>query len=171
MQAGYAKALNVGPYGQVHHAIELQVLDRFPGAFTASELNDIANMRGIPAELEGNDLRAATDAWNQGYGGQGPVEPPVDPRSYLAPEVNGTKMQLHNGAIRDRWDRSYAALHDYLDSRPEIQPGTPDYNSCVRSFLIATRDDIDNAYGQFFSSARAEKGLGPLRRLSKRNRR
>jgi hypothetical protein len=47
----YARRLGVGPGGQVHHAIELQVLDRYPGAFRASELNDFGNMRGITPEL------------------------------------------------------------------------------------------------------------------------
>src|SRR3712207_8953995 len=39
--------------GQVHHAIELQVLNRYPGVFTSQELNAPANMRGIPPERQG----------------------------------------------------------------------------------------------------------------------
>jgi hypothetical protein len=53
VRPGYASRLGVGPGGQVHHAIELQVLDRYPGAFRASELNDFPNMRGIATEREG----------------------------------------------------------------------------------------------------------------------
>lgn len=49
----YAKQLGVGKGGQVHHAAELQLLDRYPGTFTAKELNQIKNMRGIPAEQGG----------------------------------------------------------------------------------------------------------------------
>lgn len=48
---GYANRLGVRSGGQVHHAIELQVLDRYPGAFTAGELNSFRNMRGIDTEL------------------------------------------------------------------------------------------------------------------------
>jgi hypothetical protein len=48
---GYASRLGVGSGGQVHHAIELQALDRYPGVFRASELNDFGNMRGIATEL------------------------------------------------------------------------------------------------------------------------
>ena len=47
----YARRLGVGSGGQVHHAIELQALDRYPGVFNASELNNFGNMRGIATEL------------------------------------------------------------------------------------------------------------------------
>ena len=50
---GYAAKLGLPKGGQVHHAIELQVLDRFPGAFSEAELNAVENMRGVPPELEG----------------------------------------------------------------------------------------------------------------------
>jgi hypothetical protein len=53
LRDSYAKRLQLGPGGQVHHAIELQVLDRYPGVFRAADLNDLPNMRGIGAELEG----------------------------------------------------------------------------------------------------------------------
>jgi hypothetical protein len=52
LRDGFAEQLAVEEGGQVHHAIELQVLDRYPGVYTEAELNDIANMRGIPPELE-----------------------------------------------------------------------------------------------------------------------
>jgi Domain of unknown function (DUF4157) len=47
---GYAKRLGVPSGGQVHHGIELQVLDRYPGVYTAKELNAFENMRGIGTE-------------------------------------------------------------------------------------------------------------------------
>jgi hypothetical protein len=53
LRDGYAELLGVGKGGQVHHAIELQVLDRYPGTFTEAELNAFNNMRGIPSESEG----------------------------------------------------------------------------------------------------------------------
>jgi len=46
----YAKRLGVPSHGQVHHGIELQVLDRYPGAYTSKELNAFENMRGIGTE-------------------------------------------------------------------------------------------------------------------------
>jgi hypothetical protein len=51
LRDGYARRLGVTDGGQVHHAIELQALDRYPGAFTPAELNEFANMRGIATEL------------------------------------------------------------------------------------------------------------------------
>jgi hypothetical protein len=62
--------LGVGRGGQVHHAIELQALDRYPGVFTENELNAFNNMRGIPAEKKG--LRQlhnskVREIWNRTY--------------------------------------------------------------------------------------------------------
>jgi hypothetical protein len=48
----HAKRLGVASGEDVHHAIELQVLDRYPGAFKQNDLNAFENMRGIPAELQ-----------------------------------------------------------------------------------------------------------------------
>ena len=50
LRNGYAERLGVGSGGQVHHAIELQALDRYPGAFAEAELNSFSNMRGIATE-------------------------------------------------------------------------------------------------------------------------
>jgi Domain of unknown function (DUF4157) len=52
LRDGYARRLGVRS-GDVHHAIELQVLDKYPGAFTETELNAFENMRGIPQEVGG----------------------------------------------------------------------------------------------------------------------
>ncbi|MCY7355849.1 MAG: DUF4157 domain-containing protein, partial [Lysobacter sp.] len=49
----HAQSLSVAKGGQVHHGVELQALKRYPGAFTAEELNAPGNMRGIRPELEG----------------------------------------------------------------------------------------------------------------------
>jgi hypothetical protein len=54
----------------IHHAIERQVLTRYPGVFTAAELNDRSNMRGIPAEKGGKKQlhgRAIRDLWDYHY--------------------------------------------------------------------------------------------------------
>jgi hypothetical protein len=66
----YAARLGVKKWGQVHHAIELQVLTMFPGAFSRAELNGFANMRGIPIEdcgrqqLHNSKIR---EFWNRHY--------------------------------------------------------------------------------------------------------
>ncbi len=52
LRNGYAEELGVQNGGQVHHAIELNVLDRYPDVFTEAELNGFQNMRGIATELQ-----------------------------------------------------------------------------------------------------------------------
>ncbi len=47
----YAQALQVAAFGQVHHAVEVQVLSRYPGVYTQGEINQFQNMRGIPPEV------------------------------------------------------------------------------------------------------------------------
>jgi hypothetical protein len=70
LRDGYAHRLGVTAGGQVHHAVELQVLDRYPGVFSAAELNDFTNMRGIATELasrqqlHGSKVR---EVWNRHY--------------------------------------------------------------------------------------------------------
>lgn len=68
LQPEYAKKLGVGRGGVVHHARELQLLDKYPGAFTEEELNAFRNMRGIPAKF--NDtmhLSGFRKFWTQAY--------------------------------------------------------------------------------------------------------
>jgi hypothetical protein len=64
----YAAQLHVPPGGNVHHAIELDVLNQFPQVFAPEELNSLENMRGILPEF--NDelhlSRIRTD-WNRHY--------------------------------------------------------------------------------------------------------
>jgi hypothetical protein len=64
----YAQVLNVDKGGNVHHAIELQVLDRYPGAYTSAELNGLENMRGIPkAENPELHLSLIRKSWDHYY--------------------------------------------------------------------------------------------------------
>ena len=49
----FSSQLGVRKGGQVHHAIELQVLDKYPGVYTEAELNSLRNMRGIQPENAG----------------------------------------------------------------------------------------------------------------------
>jgi hypothetical protein len=67
---GFAEKLGLPKGGQVHHAIELQVQDRFPGAFTEPELDSLENMRGVPPELEGKmqlHQSKIREVWNRHY--------------------------------------------------------------------------------------------------------
>ena len=66
----YARRLGVSAGGQVHHAIELQVLKRYPGAFNEELLNGFENMRGIATELAGRRQlhnSKVRELWNRHY--------------------------------------------------------------------------------------------------------
>jgi hypothetical protein len=63
-------AANPSLRGQVvvHHAIELQALDKYPGLFTAAELNALGMLRGVPNELNNQFHNSALRIeWNQFY--------------------------------------------------------------------------------------------------------
>jgi hypothetical protein len=52
----------------VHHAVEQQVLTRYPGVFTESEMHSLENLRGIPNEANSEmHLSQIRRAWNQFY--------------------------------------------------------------------------------------------------------
>ncbi|SEA55972.1 RHS repeat-associated core domain-containing protein [Chitinophaga terrae (ex Kim and Jung 2007)] len=52
----------------VHHAIEQQVLKRYPGLFTESEINSLENLRGIPKSMNSDlHLSKIRKAWNEFY--------------------------------------------------------------------------------------------------------
>ena len=74
LRNAYAERLGVGQLGQVHHSVELQVLKKYPGVYAPAELNDFANMRGIPREVwEGKDFRQLhnskiREVWDRHYG-------------------------------------------------------------------------------------------------------
>jgi hypothetical protein len=55
--------------GQVHHAVEQQVLDRYPGVATESEINSLPNLRGMPTGQAGIDLHQSKIrvAWDSFY--------------------------------------------------------------------------------------------------------
>ncbi|HNU34939.1 MAG TPA: hypothetical protein PKN75_15235 [Bacteroidia bacterium] len=112
----------LGSGGQVHHAIELQVLAKYPGAFSATELNNLNNMRGIPAELNA--------------AGQ------LD-------KVSGRK-QLHNSFIRYEWDRLYKMLDAEITAK-KLKRGSAEYKALVRSWLKDGALQVDYLVGQFFS--------------------
>jgi hypothetical protein len=131
----YAERLGVriGSGGQVHHAIELQTLKKYPGVFTSEELNDFANMRGIPPERT--------------------PDGDLDPRY--------GRRQLHNSAIRSAWDRCYETLRAEIETR-NLRPHTEAYRQTVRTHITSTRDYIDWRLGQFFSEQRRQYFRGDL---------
>lgn len=52
----------------VHHAVEQQVLKRFPGIVTEEEIHSLENLRGIPKDLNnGLHLRTIRLEWNRFY--------------------------------------------------------------------------------------------------------
>jgi hypothetical protein len=52
----------------VHHAVEKQVLDRFPGTVTESEMHSLENLRGVPVELNSDlHLSKIRTEWNRFY--------------------------------------------------------------------------------------------------------
>lgn len=121
---GYAEELSVEKWGQVHHAIELQVMNRYPGVFTGKELNSLENMRGIPPEKEEK------------------IKGKIIKR-----------RQLHNSKIREMWDRHYRNLDNEIKAKG-LKPGTEPYKTFVRKYLTDARDEIDYVLGQFFSEYR-----------------
>jgi hypothetical protein len=52
----------------VHHAIEQQVLTRYPGLFSENEINSLENLRGIPKDANSDlHLSQIRRSWNQFY--------------------------------------------------------------------------------------------------------
>ena len=52
----------------VHHAIEQQVLRRYPGLFTEAEIHALENLRGIPKNTNPDlHLSQIRKAWNEFY--------------------------------------------------------------------------------------------------------
>lgn len=133
--SGYAKQLNVTKGGQVHHAIELQVLNLYPGVFTAKELNALDNMRGIPPE------------------GVPPEEIGKVTASVKAEMER--KKQLHNSKIREVWNRCYNDLDRQIGAKT-LRRGTSEYKSFVRTYLTDCKQMVDHLYGPFFSEERAK---------------
>ncbi|MDY7228977.1 hypothetical protein [Hyalangium rubrum] len=85
----------------VHHAIEQQVLKRYPGLFTEAEIHSLSNLRGIPKSINPDiHLSKIRRAWNEFY------------RSYSKP----TKQEVHDFAAQ--LDRQWGAIF-----RPPVSLG------------------------------------------------
>ena len=94
-------AANAGLEGKVvvHHAIEQQVLKRFPGLFTEAELNSLSNLRGIPKEINSEvHLSAIRKEWNNFYKqiDQGVIEPTKEAFYKKAKEIDEMFGNLYN---------------------------------------------------------------------------
>jgi hypothetical protein len=129
LQRRYARriGLRARSGAQVHHAIELNVITRYgDDVFSVDELNSIANMRGIVPE------RTASGAMHTRYG----------------------LRQLHNSAIRRRWDRYYDEINRVI-ANEGLLAGTPAYRTRVRALLEHARDSIDHEFGALFSGSGA----------------
>jgi lipopolysaccharide/colanic/teichoic acid biosynthesis glycosyltransferase len=52
----------------VHHAVEQQILKRYPGLFTEAEIHSLKNLRGIPKSANPDlHLSKIRRAWNDFY--------------------------------------------------------------------------------------------------------
>ncbi len=79
----------------VHHAVEQQVLNRYPGLFTEAEIHALSNLRGIPKSINPDlHLSRIRRAWNDFY------------RTHARP----TKQQVMDFAAR--LDRQFGALFE-----------------------------------------------------------
>lgn len=161
LQKRFKAALRVGDGGQVHHAIELQVLKNYPGAFSPRELNSFRNMRGIPGEMRPQrflqrqaqileDLRKRGVApgsanWNAAI------------RSWRrnAAKSDFGPRQLHGSHIREWWDRHYKGLDQAIQSDPRLKPGTEPWRMYVRRYLIDARKGLDHMLQGMYSQQRA----------------
>jgi hypothetical protein len=155
----YARSLGVGRGGQVHHAIELQVLRRYPGAYAPAELNALSNMRGVPGELDPAvfarrqaALRAALARRRVQPGSPGWATA-VSAWSDDLRRGDLRRRQLHNSHIRAWWDRQYAGLDAALAARG-LRPSSPGYRPFVRSHLDAGRDGLDQVLSGLFAEQR-----------------
>jgi hypothetical protein len=125
LRPDYARRLRIGPFEDIHHAIELQNLDNYPSVFTEAELNAFENIRGIP------------------------LEEPFDP-DVPKPALNARPKQFHNAAIRDQWDRFYAKLDEEIIARG-LTSGSPEYVAFVRQFIAEARTQIDVYFYPFYN--------------------
>ena len=82
----FIEANNLEKGTWVHHSVELQVLQEFPGIFTEAELNAAANLRGIPSAINPEvHLSKIRTAWNRFY---------VQVRADMAKGIQPTRQQF-----------------------------------------------------------------------------
>lgn len=152
LRAGYAARLGVPSGADIHHAIELQVLDKFPGAFSPRELNSFRNMRGIPLEVTLADLARRPDAIFADLARRGiqrnSPEWAAAVRSWRRQLHKNRKdtdrpKQMHGSYIRKWWNQKYNALKDAIKADPRLVQGTDPWRRLVRRELMNARKELD----------------------------
>jgi hypothetical protein len=149
VREAHAKKLGARSGEDVHHAIELQTLDRYPGAYSAQELNAFNNMRGIPSEVK------LTKELQDEISKRG-LKPGTKEYSDLVTPYLGSRKQLHNSKIRETWDRHYVQLNENI-AKLGLKPGTSEYRTYVRQYLESARKEIDHLYEAFFTEVKRGK--------------
>ena len=130
----YKRRLGMKPGEEIHHAIELQVLDYYPDVFTPAELNALGNMRGIPdkplvpggpkgSQLHQSFIRNLLDErYRQ-------LDEIIESRGYMPgyPDYNRL-VRDHIEAARREVDALYGHLFRW--PKPEV-PGSPFVGSAL----------------------------------------
>jgi hypothetical protein len=114
LQPVWAEKLGAtAPGDKVHHAKELDLLDRYPRVFREDELNAFRNMRGIPA-ARNPDLHLSTIRveWNDAYDFLDALieENNLSPGT---PEYNSYVRKFVDGFARDIDERYGDLFTDY----------------------------------------------------------
>lgn len=181
-RATQAKALGARGHEQLHHAIELAVLDmpEFKGAFTAAELNDISNMRVIPMEVNAADAavldiarNTSPDKWPKNVkdavemvpvtgGKPTPGKPPAMMPALRQRGAADRPAVLHQSEIRKEWNAAYDALKAKLaaaEAGGQLLPGTAKRKAFIRQELKNARAFIDWRFGAFWGQSKSKAGL------------
>ncbi|MBP2858497.1 hypothetical protein J8657_12880, partial [Dickeya oryzae] len=83
----------------VHHAVEQQVLKRYPGLFSTSEMHSLPNLRGIPKEINSDvHLSKIRMEWNRFY--KANASPSREDLLNKATEIDNMLGNLFNPSIR-----------------------------------------------------------------------
>jgi hypothetical protein len=162
LRPAFAARLGSPKWADVHHAIELQVLDRYPKVFSPRELNSFRNMRGVPREVTQADFARRPNVVFAELAKRGiqPNTPQWDAavRSWRRHESDRRRpKQFHNSGVRDWWDRQYTALDAAIASDPRLVPNTDPWRRFVRRYLLDSRASLDKMTKGMFTEHR--KGL------------
>jgi len=176
--AEHIRAEQAGRFGarsgeDLHHAIELQVLDRYPEAFAPGELVQDKNIRHIPAEVTTAEAqlleRARTtprEQWDPELTDRLEVHRPARGGADIVllkrlPK-KGRTATLHQGLIRRAWDVIYDRLDADLEAGARdgsLPEGSERRIRFIRNRIFEGRVLIDHLYGWAFGEARQRLGL------------
>jgi RHS repeat-associated protein len=87
----------------VHHAVEQQVLTKYPGVVTEAEINSLANLRGVANEINSEvHLRRIRAMWDEFYARHPPGSPPSKQQLLdYASEIDNTLGSLFSPPVRN----------------------------------------------------------------------